>query len=398
MRNQSRLLGFFLAFFCATSAYALEANLVTDLLGYGDYRALNGNNVSSYSNVGDGYFNFAPQLRVFQDQFSFEVRPETRFLAGQGTQVPTTDPAFVTVRSPRRFVNLDTVLVNRNKVQLVQDFERLALSFSNSTTEIYLGRKPVSIGVLKILPVWNKFTKPLPIVSGPTLIFSSDGAGFRTQYDNILVRTLYLPGANTSDTVTLGEATLQFPGLEIHALLSEWWQQTTAGLAFAKDISGVSVRDEALFVGLSQSDSDRQIQNGFGAEYAFTDKLSALGELWYLGKGATSSAQYNAYPVRQTSSPFRPLPANLYSAFQATYNLTSLWTVSLGDFLNLVDLSQYGLLKLIYSVSDNAVLEVDGMLPFGSDGSEFSQKSLTLPTGAYYGAPAQLAASLKYSF
>lgn len=380
---------------------ALELKNRAEALIYDDYRHVNQESLSEIHDPFEQYVLLGSQLRLREADFQLEVRPEIRGVISRGAGAAATDPARVTIRSPRRLVNLDYKIHAGPHDEWYGDFERLNLSYSVESLEAYVGRKPVSLGVLKVLPIWNKFTIPLPNAGGPQLVFSQDVVGARYQQGTFAAQAIDIEQSRREvDSVRLAEAVLYSPVLEAHLSVAHWWDELVIGGAFTKDLGGATLRGEALWIGVNPSDTDRQAQGGLGAEYAVSEKLSLTVESMFLSRGATTRNDYG--PV--IPSRFMPLRAFAYGYFQAQYNLTSLWTVAGATLLNFVDVSNLIIAKAIYSLSDEAELHLDLQLPAGRERSEFSRKTLIFPasplypSGASVGAPLQISASVRIFF
>jgi hypothetical protein len=253
----------------------------------------------------------------------------------------------------------------------------------------------VSLGVLKIFPLWNKFSRPLPTVAGPALIYSSDLAGARVQQGEWVWQAQAIGGPTADDSVFLAEAAWYAEFGEFHALVARWWRLPTAGLAFAKDLGGTTVRAEGLAIDLGRVDRpDGQWQLGAGAERALSADWTLLGELLYQSQGYDHSADY---PVALPSR-FTPLHARAYAYLNVQYKLTPYWTLSPAALANLADASTYLIAKVLHSLSEDTDVYAEADLPFGSDGAEFAEKAFRFPTGAYVGVPVQFQAGIKTAF
>ena len=375
-------------YFGVNSAHAVEFEHRSDVLLFGDYRNLNQNGLSIYDSTFDGWLVAGTQLRVRESDFQFEARPEIRGLNSPAAGLPNTDIGQLSVKAPRRFVNLDVKLFSDTNNQWVGDFEKLNASYGNKSFEVYAGRKPISLGVLKVLPVWNKFTRPLPNAAGPALIYSQDSAGFRSQLGDVALQAFDLEGATSADSVRLSELIWYNSAIELHGFVSRWWEKTVTGLALTKDIFGMTLRGETLWV-LGQ-----EVQGGLGGEYALNEKWSVLAEFLYLSAGTTDTGNYTVI----INSRFRNLRARDYGYAQLQYNLSAFWTITAGAFTNIIDGSTLLIPKVSHSLSDDAELYFNAQIPLGTQGAELGPDAFPFPDGSSVGAPLQIAAGLKYFF
>jgi len=374
-------------------SWALDTTIHGDVFLYNDQKYFDNQSVSSYQNISDTYTIGGLEFAAQQDDLRFFIRPEFRSLLSPGVNLSPTDPAYVTVKSPPRALNLGSLLVLNSWEELYTDVEHLYLSWNSSNFEISVGRRPVSLGVLKYLPVWNKFTAPPLIYAGPGFIYSSDNATLRFQAGDWAFTLLEIEGATGADAARIGQVALYSSFIEIHGLAGVWWEQAVGGLAFAKDLGGMTIRGETLWVGLRNNDTDSQFQGGLGFEYAFSEKFSFISEWLYLNSGIDD--QVLVFP---SASRFRQLQGDEYNYTILNYNITSLWKMGLGPLINLTDGSTLVIGELKYSASDNLDFAAQTKIPTGKDRTELSPNSIPYPNGLYAGLPYLFSISAKWYF
>ena len=342
----------------------------------------------------DGFYQIETLLRERENHFQLEIQPEMLGLVGSSSALPNTDASHLSVAPPVRFLHLSTSLVSNQTGTAYFDFDRLDLSYASDHVTAYVGRKPVGLGVLKIFPVWNKFSRPPPVVSGPPLIFGEDSANVRAQFGQLAFQALQVQGPTQIQTASIGEGIWYAPFGEIHVLESYWWQEQVAGFAGAFDVGGATLRVESLFIGLSPSDHDRQTQIGVGAEYAFSEKWSAIAEAIYQSAGVFDPANYSL----QLPSRYLSLQAAGYVFGRADYKVGRFWTLAFGGLLNCIDGSSILVPRLEYSITENLDLITEFDIPLGPQGTELSTQAYNFPGGNYIGAPYQGSVTLKASF
>lgn len=357
------------------------------------YRQIPQKGFTSQEQSFDLFFRGGSQLRWTEGSWQIEVKPELYGFTGDSKISGDTDPYLISMKSPDRLMNL------RHKINVDDEWylelEKFNFSYNKEELEISIGRKPVSLGILKVFPVWNKFSKPLPITIGPATVLSSDNLSLRYQGGSLSYSFTSIAGAKEQDVVHFAGITYYAKDFEMHALLGQWWKNSTLGLAFAKDVWGATWRFETLLYQESILDQKRQEQQtGLGVEYAFNDKLSMLSEFLVQSNGAKNSEEY----VGLAESRFRMLKAQSYNFTQIQYKLTSLLTTSLGVLINGADGSHYDIFKMQYSYSDNTDLFAEINVPQGKTEGEFSRKAWVAPNGFYRGAPTQASIGLKYIF
>ncbi len=365
-----------------------------DLYLFGDARYLNQDQFSEYESIAEFSGAAGVDLTYRHRNFEFVVRPEFRWINSPGVGVDPNDISYVSVLGPKRYFNLGGEIKKTSDFQLVGDLEKLSISFQTAHVEFAAGRRPLGLGVLKFLPVWNKFTVVLPNQSGPPYIYNPDNAILRYQSGAWSESLLGIAGASAEDAVALGQINYFGDWIEIQTLFGSWWENAVAGFAFTKDINGVTLRMETLWVGLNPKDPEHLTQIGAGLEYAFTEKFSATIEGLYLSNGVDDPNKYELTPT----SRFSPFRASRYALLSAEYKFLPNWRLIAGPFTNLVDGSSLILADLRWSTSDDSEMILQAKVPVGPEQTEFSAKTFTFPDGSFVGYPYLLDLSYKVYF
>lgn len=378
-------------------AFALEWDGKGDFSLANEYREFPQSGFGPYSHAYESIVLAKYQLRFFPSTaVRLEATPEVRGFVSRMVGRGPGEPGYATVEGPERLFDFKTSLVSGNTAQWLLDTERLNFIFSLGDFEMQLGRKPIGVGTLKVLPIWNKFSRPLPNTAGPNLIFGQDSATLRWQSGQWSLQALDIEGksARPEEAVRWMEAILYNPALELHLMASRWWEKNVVGLAFAKDLGGATVRGEALGIGLDRSGKENEFQGGLGLEYAVNETWTFLGESLFQSDGADRTSEYTVL----IPSPYRPLRAKAYAFLQATAQIDAYWIANFGTLVNGIDGSFYPLLKLTRSLSDHLDAALDLRGPVGRDGKEFSREAFRFPRGRTIGAPSQIQFLLTASF
>jgi hypothetical protein len=405
MMNGSHKLKFILlaGLFWAQFVEAWELEQKSELQPNFYYRQIPQLGFSTREHSYDLFLRASTQLRIYKDNYQFEIKPELSGYKGDSTALSGSgDAYYLSVKTPDRHLNLRKKLSDKDEWYL--DLEKLNFSFNQEELELSLGRKPVSLGVLKIFSVWNKFSKPLPITAGPPAVLSSDNLSVHYQRGTGSMLGTYIVGPKDADSVILAEFTYYDPLYEFHCLAANWWQHSTFGLAFAKDLWGATWRLESLLIKANNKVKDTndeknkheqdETQSGFGVEYAFDEKASFLSEFLMQSQASRHASEYPNFQ----GSRFQSFRAYAYNYTQLQYKVTSLLTSVFSVLGNLVDGSKYWIIKSQYSYSDNTDFFAELDIPNGTDHSEFTRKSRIYANGMYIGAPTQISMGLKNVF
>lgn len=363
----------------AQAAFSARA----DLFLFGDVRYLNQDQFSQYEYLLEFSGAAGVDLTYRYRNFEFVVRPEIRWMNSPGVGVDPEDISYISVLGPERFLNLGGEIEKTSEFQAVAELEKLSVSLQTAHVEFAVGRRPLGLGVLKFLPVWNKFTIILPNQSGPPYIYNPDNAILRYQSGSWSSALLGVAGPTEQDSVGLAQVNYFGEWIEIQTLYGNWWENTVAGLAFTKDVNGVTLRGEALWVGLNPTDKEHLNQIGVGLEYAFTEKFSATFEGLFLSNGADHPDDYELTP----QSRFSPFRASRYGLFSMEYRFLPNWRLIAGPFMNFVDGSALVLADLRWSTSDDSEMVLQTKVPLGEDLTEFSSEAFTFSDGSYVGYP-----------
>jgi hypothetical protein len=379
------------AFLGVSSGEAVEIHTKFDLQTNGIYRELSQRGFTDANSVSDGIFFFGSQVTVSADPFELEIRHEIRSVFGDSPSYPQGDVARLNIRSPERFMHAERTLINTNSVEMISDIERLRASYNFAEGEIWAGRRPISLGTLSFFKVWNKFTRPVAGLFGPTIVYGSDGFGGSYQNGNLSLRGISLYGPTADDDAHLLEAAVSSSFAEVRLLGGRWWDHAAVGLAFSKTVFDWMLRFESLYLS-GEGKSETEI--GVGIDGAINSELALLLETYYQSNGATDTTDY----ALTSPSRFTDLRARYYSIVLLNWQLSTLWKAGIGDLINGVDGGEIAILRLNYSLSDNVEVLSEINLPFASDGAEFSRRTFVFRDGNYLGSGDQFTLGLKATF
>ena len=390
--NNRLILNIIFIGFCITTTNWASSNPIhlsssQELEVFYSYRGLN-QNIDPYQSASDlilfANSNFIAEL----DQFRFEARPEVRLIGGTNNQLSTDNPNFLHLESPTRSVETRFHFGAPNSSMILYgDWERLNLSYTNDKIELSIGRKPFSLGVTKYLPVWNKFSRPLPGLNIIPIYFGADGAIAKLKLGEWVAEISQHFYNFGKDQISTGQLIYYGELANIHLMLGNWWNQPVWGIALAKDAFEGSFTSEFLGYGSS-------FQWGNGYERAINDRISIGIETLYQSDGATNSLNYSPF----LHSHFQVFQASFYSYEVLSYQWSSLLKFNFGGLTNWIDLGTAMNLGALYSINDHLDLGIDSLIPAFRTNAEFSNRAFQLSDGSAFGIPFQIVTHLDWNF
>ena len=374
-------------------ANAFDWHVQNDLSEKYSHRVFNNSNATETAETDDHLVRDILNLNVTHENFYFEVRPEIRSVWSWGLELSEDDPAFLSAHSPKRLFQLENSLHKETDWEVVSDIERVYFSYQAPHGEINIGRLPLGIGVMKALPMWNKFSPALINTQGSDIIYNPDLAQGKVQFGEVSIGLIDIESTLASDKIQLGQMIWYSSFVELQVLGGHWWERNVGGLAFVKDISGFSVKGESLFIN-STEDLPPESQFGFGVEYAFNAKLSFLTETLHDSQGAENSDEYTTHP----HSRFNPLLASDYWYLQLDYIFTDFLKGNIGSLINMIDGSSLATFELTDSLTNEIDVGFQARVPLGGSSQEFGRVTLDPQLGVYNGYPQKYSLTARWVF
>lgn len=399
MNDFSRRFPFILFLLLSADATGLAAETHWQFHSEGivQYRDLNQNGFDTNTSLTEGYALADVGVTTKWESFFLEVKPQ--FRGAQSPGLNRQGPAATGVGMPPRWLNSRRLIQSSFDRVLYADWDRLNLrwqhSFENSDMELSVGRRPISLGVLRLFPVWNKLTLPLIFLPGPEWIDNPDSVLARYQLERTSFRFIEVQGHGSErDSLVLGEAKLSMGSAEAQILAGDWGTRATVGLAVSFDSWGATWRAEGLhfenrresFKTDSSFSSAGTDQIGFGIERALNAEWTAVLEYYQQSECATEQGTYGLTPFTEV----QVLNGCRYVFPYLDYQINSLWRLSFGSLIQAVDFSGMGVIDINHSVSDNTTLELKLKQSFGQSGSEFGSARYSDLLGRKAGAQSTL--------
>ncbi len=386
---------FFILFAVLGPVQSLQAlQYQNDFLYRYDYRDLSDTSVSALKSSDDHLIREAIGVTAnFSKNWTAEVRPELRYLHSPAVGLPATDPSFLTIHGPQRLFSLEKVIGNNSEYQLDSDLERGYVTYQSEKWEVTVGRRPLGIGYLYALTIWNKFSTALINTPNDNLVFNPDLANIRYQDGEWSGAAIDIEAQTESNRIHLGQATWYQPWIELQMIAGRWWDHTTVGLGFAKDWGGVNLKGESLWVQKNAYENgDTQVALGING--AFNARYSWLIEGLYQEDGVTNKVFY----LQTQPSRFQTLLGRYYTYAQIEANMTNICKVAVGPLINFIDGSQFWNLEATYSLSDNLDLRAQIRLPSGGSGDEFGHLNVGPFSDGTVAYPRRYSVSLRAVF
>jgi hypothetical protein len=331
------------------------------------------NGASSITNINEGFLESRTGFRYSTDNFQMEAKALLRSIQSPANQ-DSKDFAFTSLEPPRRLFKLYTKIGPDDSAnQTYLDTGSLWGSYNKENWTFSAGRRAIGIGVLKVFPVWNRLYPVVPTLSGYMLVNNPDVVDVRWSKSQWTVAMYSIFSQYYDDAITAMEFIHYGEKLESHFIVSDWWQQATAGYSGVVDSDMGIFRLETLGIAQGSSNTSKGFQVGLGWERAFTAKLSFLAEYYHSSFGTRKTSDY----LLQDPTAFRTLLATDYIYPKLSYKITDFLSNDLGALCNLIDGSFMIINETNYSLSDTMDLFALIKKPTGTSGKEFGH--LTVP-------------------
>lgn len=376
------------------NSYGMDYTVSGDLTLFQGYRILRGLNASDYLNVDDSVGVFGLDTKLETSSVVFDLKGRLIGAYSPGLKSEATDPAYLDLKPPKRFFDWEGDSANKTSSQTFSEIEKAFLMYQESGFEASIGRRAVGIGTLKYLPIWNRFIPSVAQIGGPALIYNPDNVQISYQLNKYAILGVHIADELEKDNMDFLVNTWYLDWIEIHALVGSWWQRTTAGLAFVKDLEGLTLRGESLFFQGFQKKDQMEYQVGLGIEYALTSKFSILAEGLYSSIGASNTSEYLSIP----RDPFSILNANSYFFGELEYLLFDFWKISVGSLYNVMDSSYFAIGEVKYSWSNNLDILFQIKQPIGGLGQEFGSDFFRIDEDVNFGYSQQVSVQMNYFF
>lgn len=320
---------------------------------------------SKLTNFNEAYGETRSGFKYKSGDFQMEAKVLVRSLQSP-INADRDDFAFADMTPPKRLFQLYDI-IDGSENQTLIDTGALWSSYYLGNWQLTAGRRPMGIGVLKVLPVWNRLYPIIPTLSGYQFVNNPDLLEARWSEDKwsfaafSIFSEFYDESINALEFIHYGDT------LESHFLISKWWDQGTLGYSGVVDTMSGIFRTEILAVADAGQMTSDGIQVGIGWERAMSDKLSFLIEYYHSSFGSSEPEDY----LLQNPTPFRTLLASRYAYPQMVYRLSDFLSNELGVLVNLVDGSSMLVDDLVFSFSDNISIVGTLKKPMGGSNQEF---------------------------
>jgi len=354
------------------------------------YRHLNQHGYTADNEVYDLFGLINSHVEFTESPWFAEIKPEIRAVGSRG--VMDVGPTAVSARTSSRLFNFRRTLVRDQDAEAYFDLDRADVKYAFEGGDVYLGRKPLSMGVLRFFPVWNKLTLPLIFQPGPEWTENPDIVGASFASGKMSYRAFASRGDRAVlDDLALLEARYAGDGFELQALGGTWWEHAALGLAGSFDAWESSLRFETLWLN-GYRDVRAQGQYGLGFERALSSTWTLVAEALYQTAGVAE-----ARPA--LANRFMVLPGKFYLLPNFAYQVHPLWTIRFGMLANpAAQTSVVALGGFDHSLSDDTTLTLKIKLPLGPDASEFGAARLVDPLGRSLGMASTVLLQMQSTF
>jgi hypothetical protein len=376
---QSGLLG-------AAHASAIQFNHRWEFSGNLQGTDLNQEGFSSLEQKGDFFGLIALDQSLKWDSFFFEVRPELRIVNSTAFRAAPGDIAQPVLIDQTRVMDFHQQLWpskdRRETTIIISDIEKLNLRYQSEQLDALIGRNPFNPSILRLSPIWNKFSRNVFSQAYPGLQFNPDVAQIKFTHENI-----WIQNANVQSDFRELSSYLLLMGwagesIEVQGLAGLLFDETTVGFNASYTSSESLYKMELLRVLANESFLVDHLEFALGYESSWTSQFSVVFEYLY---NDISDNFEDPKDLNLGVSKFWTLRSKHYFLSQWDYQWNEVWSTALIPILNLDDASLSMGLNLRWLVNDDSELWLQGRIGFGKDQSEFSDRSIVFPDSRYLG-------------
>jgi hypothetical protein len=269
----------------------------------------------------------------------------------------------------RQYWDLQSTIKDENGYNITNDFFRAYVKWSQSETDVVLGRQRIPLGTGRI---WSTLDKLNPI--NPLQIERDEYVGV----DALMVEqklgalsklaAIYAPDPLREDDRFVFQYRTNWEGTDIDVILGRYWTDNLVGVDFATQIGDMGFHGEAAFTDPGEGDSYGSMV--LGVDYAFPNTFNISVEGYYSSqKESDRLKQFQDNPLRLFVEPFD----TRYLGLNINYEFTPLIKGNLYYLNNVKDGSSFISPFVTYSVTDNLTLQVGAQLFTGSDNSDYGR-------------------------
>lgn len=314
-------------------------------------------------------------MQVSEGHWYAEIKPQIRGV--QSKAVSAVYPWTATSETSKRVLNSRRRLEKTADRDIEFDLDRADLRYQFTGGDVYIGRRPISLGVLRFMPVWNKLTMPLIFGAGPQWMENPDSVGASVQIDRWAFRLFGARGDRPkTDDLVLLESKYYGDTVELQFLTGSWWQHAAAGFALSTDWRENTLRLETLAIN-SVRDKTPLVQIGAGFESALNSHWILVAEYLHQNLGRRLGDGYGIEPPNR----FMALSGRDYVLPRLSYQWGTAWNFGFGALVNVLDPSAVALTSADYAWSDYVSLSLKIRWPLGRARSEFSKTRYSDPYG-----------------
>lgn len=371
-----------------------------EISGVVQHRELNQESFSELKNQTDAFLLIGlDQSLKFQPWF-FEVRPELRLLSSPGLNTPSQDISRPQIIDSSRALSLSHRISPsqedaRSGSQVVTDIEKLNLRYQGSTTEFILGRNPFNPSILRLSPVWNKFSRDIFSQSYPNIQFNPDMTSLKLSMDRFWLQNANVLARETSQNSYLLLAGVNFESVELQGLAGQVFDQPAVGANFNISVSDSLLKAEWMSVNGRAGTRTKHNEVGVGFERSWTDSFATVTEFYY---SDISNEFADSTDITLGQSRFTSLRSKYYFINQLEYQINQTWQFILTPVFNLSDSSYVFMGSLRWNILSNLDGTLTARYGGGEEGSEFSARSVRFTDGSYVGYSNTVSLMLKCFF
>jgi hypothetical protein len=269
----------------------------------------------------------------------------------------------------RQYWDMRSTIKSENGYNITNDFFRAYVKWSQSDTDVVLGRQRIPLGTGRIWSILDELNPINPLQIERDEYVGVDALMVEQKLGALSkIAAIYAPDPLRKDDRAVLQYRTNWEGTDVDVILSRYWTDSLIGVDFATQIGDMGFHGEAAYTNPDDLDSYGSVV--LGLDYAFPNTFNISVEGYYSTQDRSDRRrQFDENQLRQLVQPYD----TRYLGLNINYEFTPLIKGNLYYLKNARDGSSFISPYVTYSVMDNLTLQVGAQLFTGSDNSDFGR-------------------------